>query len=127
MDKSSNETVASIVAALCQQTARSRQQQAGADDAAMLGQLLSQQAACQQLQTQLQRSVEFWPARTASVSHVQQHELVIRCSDGSTASRLRFIQNDVLLAVQNFASTSSDASVRDTLGAVTRIRVMVVA
>lgn len=126
MDKSSNEPVANIVAALCQQTARSRQQQAGADDAAMLGQLLSQQAACQQLQTQLQRSVEFWPARTASVSHVQQHELVIRCSDGSTASRLRFIQNDVLLAVQNFASTSSDASVRDTLGAVTRIRVMVV-
>lgn len=91
----------------------------------MLGQLLLQQSACQKLQMHLQQSVEFWPATAVRVSHAQQHELVISCADGGAASRVRFVQNEILHAVKVFANNSSDAGARGLLLPVTRIRVVV--
>jgi len=124
MDKSEAQAVASIVAALAQNSVGTRPEQAGSDDAAMLSQLLLQQSVCQQLQLYLQQTLEFWPQRVASVSHVQQHELVIRCADGSAASRIRFIQNDLLQAVQAYANASADGTMRALLRAVSRVRVV---
>jgi len=125
MDKSESQAVASIVATLTQNSAGTQPEQPGSDDAAMLRQLLLQQTVCQQLQLYLQQSLEFWPQRVASVSHVQHHDLVIRCADGSAASRIRFMQNDLLQAVQTYANASTDGTTRVLLRAVSRVRVVV--
>jgi len=125
MDKTRTEAVASIVASLTRSGLRTDQRQADCDDASVLGQLLLQQAACLKLQEHLQQKLEFWPSCAASVSHVQQHELVIRCVDGGAASRVRFMQNDILQLVLAYANASCDAGERSLFHPVSRIRVSV--
>lgn len=127
MEKTGTEAVASIMVAMTRSGLRAGQQPTELDEISVLGQLLLQQAACQKLQQHLQLTLEFWPPAAASISHVQQHELVIRCSDGSAASRVRFMQNDILQAVQHYANASSVVGVRKLFQPVTRIRATVAA
>ncbi len=125
MANTSTEPVGSIVAAITRLRQDTDQHQADTGELAMLSRVLLQLAVYQALQQHLQQTLEFWSQTAARVSHVQGHELVIRCADGTAASRVRFLQHELLRAVQDFANTEATDAARILLQPVSRIRVSV--
>lgn len=90
-----------------------------------LGRLLLQQAAYEQLQQHLLEHLEFWSHVDASVSHIHNRELVISCSNSASASRVRFMQNDILGQLDGFANKSAAGEISCALRQVNKIRVSV--
>jgi len=127
MTNSDCERVSSIVAALAERQHSTDRQRANADASATLGKLLSQQDMHVKLQQYLLQKLEFWPHTAATVSHLHEHQLVIRCPDGSSASRVRFMQPDILHAVQAYSDSVSSADERSMLRAVSSIRITICA
>lgn len=125
MTDSDSESVSSIVTALIQRQYNIGRQHSDSNDSATLGQLLSQQDMHARLQQHLLQTLEFWPQSAATVSHVQQQQLVIRCPDGSSASRVRFMQPDIVRAVQAYSDSVSSADERSMLRAVSSIRITI--
>ena len=125
MTDSDSESVSSIVTALIKRQYHTGRQHSGSDDSATLGQLLSQQDMHARLQQHLLQTLEFWPQSAATVSHVHEQRLVIRCPDGSSASRVRFMQPDIVRAVQAYCDSTSSADERSMLQGISSIRIMI--
>ena len=125
MTDSDSESVSSIVTALIQRQYNTGRQYSDSNDSATLGRLLSQQKMHTKLQQHLLQTLEFWPQSAATVSHLHEQQLVIRCPDGSSASRVRFMQPDIVRAVQAYSDRVPSAEERSMLRAVSSIRITI--